>query len=36
LALPQFEPARLPEGGRAGVPSIGLDALLAYLLEDVL
>ena len=36
LALPQFEPARLPDGGRAGVPSIGVDALLVYLLDDVL
>jgi len=36
LALPQFEPMRLPEGGRLGVPNIGLDRLLAFLLEDVL
>ncbi len=36
LALPQFEPMRLPEGGRLGVPNLGLDALLAFLLEDVL
>ncbi len=36
LALPQFEPMRLPDGGRLGVPNIGLDALLAFLLEDVL
>lgn len=36
LALPAFEPARLPEGGRAGVPQLGLDALLTWLLEDVL
>ncbi len=36
LALPDFEPARLPADGRLGVPQIGLDALLAFLLEDVL
>jgi len=36
LALPHFEPMKLPDGGRMGVPNIGLDALLAFLLEDVL
>ena len=36
LDLPAFEPVRLPEAGRLGVPSIGLDALLGFLLEDVL
>ncbi len=36
LALPAFEPARLPDGGRAGVPEIGLEAMLAFLLEDLL
>ncbi len=36
LQLPIFEPLRLPDGGRGGVPNIGLDALLAFLLEDVL
>jgi predicted YcjX-like family ATPase len=36
LALPHFEPMRLPDGGRFGVPNIGLDPLLAFLLEDVL
>ena len=36
LALPEFEPRRLPADGRAGLPQIGLDALLAFLLEDVL
>ena len=36
LALPQFEPMRLPDGGRLGVPNIGIDALLDFLLEDVL
>jgi predicted YcjX-like family ATPase len=35
LALPHFEPMQLPDGGRLGVPNIGLDALLAFLLEDV-
>ena len=36
LALPIFEPMRLPLGGRGGVPHIDLDALIAFLLEDVL
>jgi predicted YcjX-like family ATPase len=36
LALPHFEPMRLPDGGRMGVPNIGLDTLLGFLLEDVL
>lgn len=36
LALPDFEPLRLSLSGRAGVPHIGLDALLAFLLEDLL
>jgi hypothetical protein len=36
LALPTFEPMRLVLGGRGGVPHIGLDALAAFLLEDVL
>ena len=35
LALPAFEPMRLPEGGKLGVPNVGLDALLGFLLEDV-
>lgn len=35
LALPHFEPMRLPEGGRLGVPNVGLDALLKFLMEDV-
>ena len=34
--LPHFEPTRLPGGGRAGVPQIGLDGLLAFLLDDLL
>lgn len=36
LHIPSFEPMRPPAGGRDGVPQIGLDALLAFLLEDVL
>ncbi len=36
LALPNFEPLRLTLAGRAGVPHIGLDALLTFLLEDLL
>ncbi len=35
LALPAFEPARLAHGGRQGVPNIGLDPLLGFLLEDL-
>ena len=36
LALPQFEPMRLPDGGRDGIPNIGMDAVLKFLLGDVL
>ncbi|MBE7210978.1 MAG: YcjX family protein [Gluconacetobacter diazotrophicus] len=39
LALPDFEPARLPDAGmgrRSAPPQLGLDALLGFLLEDVL
>jgi predicted YcjX-like family ATPase len=36
LALPQFEPMRLPDGGRGGAPQLGLDSLLSFLLQDVL
>ena len=36
LALPRFEPARLARDGRGGLPDIGLDALIGYLLEDLL
>jgi predicted YcjX-like family ATPase len=36
LALPDFEPARLADQGRAGLPNIGLDPLLGFLLEDLL
>ncbi len=34
--LPDFEPTRLPEAGRTGVPQIELDALLTFLLDDLL
>jgi predicted YcjX-like family ATPase len=36
LALPDFEPMRLPEDGRGGIPQLGLDALIAFLLTDIL
>jgi predicted YcjX-like family ATPase len=36
LALPDFEPRHLPAGGRAGIANIGLDRLLAFMLEDFL
>ncbi len=36
LALPAFEPMRLPLSGRGGIPHINLDSLLAFLLEDLL
>lgn len=36
LQLPEFEPRRPPDNGRGGVPELGLDELLAFLLEDVL
>ena len=36
LALPDFEPIRLPLAGKGGVPHVNLDALLAFLLEDLL
>jgi len=36
LALPEFAPARLPLDGRGGVPQIGLDEMLCFLLEDLL
>ena len=36
LALPDFEPMRLPEAGRGGIPYIGLDGLVAFLLAEVL
>jgi predicted YcjX-like family ATPase len=36
LALPEFEPMRLLDGGRLGVPNIGMDAVLNFLLQDVM
>jgi len=36
LQLPDFEPLRPPQDGRGGVPELGLDALLCFLLDDVL
>ena len=36
LELPQFEPRRPPEDGRGGIPELGLDSLLLFLLDDVL
>ena len=36
LALPELAPARLPDGGRGGVPQIGLDEMLCFLLDDLL
>jgi predicted YcjX-like family ATPase len=36
LALPPFEPLRLPLAGRAGIPHIDFDRVLVFLLEDVL
>ena len=36
LQLPVFEPRRPPEAGRGGVPELGLDALLLFLLDGVL
>jgi len=36
LQVPNFEPLRPPEGGRGGVPELGLDALLSFLLDDYL
>jgi predicted YcjX-like family ATPase len=35
LALPDFEPMVLPLGGRGGVPHIGLDLLLDFLIGDL-
>lgn len=34
--LPEFEPTRLASGGRAGVPQLNMDAVLAFLLDDLL
>ncbi len=36
LALPAFEPMRLVDGGRLGVPNIGMDAVLNFLMGDAL
>ena len=36
LAIPDFQPMRLPLEGRGGVPHIALDTLLTFLLEDLL
>jgi uncharacterized protein len=36
LALPEFEPMRLPEAGRGGIPQVGVDGLIAFLLRDLL
>jgi predicted YcjX-like family ATPase len=36
LALPQFEPMRLRDNGRDGIPNISMDAVLQFLLGDVL
>lgn len=35
-SLPEFEPKRLQEGGRGGMPQLGLDELLVFLLADLL
>lgn len=36
LALPNFEPMRLPEAGRGGIAQLGLDALVAFPWADIL
>ena len=36
LRIPDFEPGRLPDAGRSGIATIGLDAVLLFLLDDVL
>ena len=36
LQVPDFEPLRPPDAGRGGVPELGLDALLSFLLDDYL
>ncbi len=36
LQIPQFEPLRPPDAGKGGVPNIGLDDLLLFLLDDLL
>jgi hypothetical protein len=34
--MPAFQPPRLDPGGGSGVPHLGLDALLAWLIGDLL
>jgi predicted YcjX-like family ATPase len=34
--LPNFEPTRLPDARRVGVPQVEVDSLLAFLLDDLL
>lgn len=36
LQIPEFEPGRLPDAGRSGIATIGLDTLLLFLLDDLL
>jgi predicted YcjX-like family ATPase len=36
LSLPDFEPIRVPAGGLGGIPHLELDALLLFLLDDLL
>ena len=35
-SLPEFEPKQLHDGGRGGVPQLGLDDLLVFILGDAL
>ncbi len=35
-SLPEFEPKRLPDAGRSGIPNLALDDLLTFLLADLL
>ena len=35
-ALPDFQPHRILENGRGGVPNLGLDQVVLALLDDVL
>jgi len=36
LQLPVFEPLRPPDGARGGVPELGLDEMLLFLLDGLL
>lgn len=36
LQVPEFEPLRPPDAGRGGIPELGLDTLLCFLLDDFL